>query len=231
MDILDSIDESNVESFLRFLADVDAIEAAKYREIVKERLQVIKKIQARVTENALECVLQKYLFDHLWLLDPAWERATRYADMEERIQAKFPGDTGKKAMLRTDIRYRRVSCAHVIVELKRSERRLAKTEIEEQLTKYIHAVDTEIKKDPSEAKFPIEAVCLVGKLPRHWEDAKERRLDEESLRPRRIRVMTYDELINNAESAYAKFLDATSKTVKLNVLLDEIRQYVPESNG
>ena len=230
MGLLKSIDESNVESFLGFLADVDAIEAAKYREIVNERLQVIKKFQAHVTENARERILQEYIFDHLWLLDPAWERATRYADMEKRIQAVLLEDPGKEATLRTDIRYRRVGGAHVIVELKRSTRHLAKTDIEKQLTKYIRAVRAKIKTDRKESFFPIEAVCLVGKLPIGWDDAEERRREEDSLRPLRIRVVTYSELISNAESAYAKFLDATSNTVKLNVTLDRIRQYVPESN-
>ena len=228
VDVLKNIDESNLESFLQFLADVDAIEAANYREIVNERLKVIQKLQQSVEANALERVLEEYVFDHLWLLDPAWERATEYASMEERIQAILPEDPSKEVTLRTDIRYRRVAAAHVVLELKRGLRRLKKTDIEEQLTKYIRAVDKKLKKDPEQARLPIEGICLVGKLPEGWEDANERRIDEESLRPRRIRVMTYDELINNAESAYAKFLEATTNTQKLNVLLDRIRKYRPE---
>ena len=225
VEMLDSIDESNLELFLRFLADVDAIEAANYRQIVNERLKVIQKFDQSVAEDARERVLQEYIFDHLWLLDPAWERATQYANMEKRIQSVLPDSD---ANMRTDIRYRRVSAAHVVLELKRASRRLAKTEIEEQLTKYIRAVKEELKKDQEQAELPVEGICLVGKLPMGWDDLSERRTDEESLRPRRIRIMTYDELINNAESAYAKFLEATSSTEKLNVLLDRIRKYTPE---
>ena len=228
VEMLDSIDESNLELFLRFLADVDAIEAANYRQIVNERLKVIQKFGQSVAEDARERVLQEYIFDHLWLLDPAWERATQYANMEKRIQSVLPDSD---ANMRTDIRYRRVSAAHVVLELKRASRRLAKTEIEEQLTKYIRAVKEELKKDQEQAELPIEGICLVGKLPMGWDDLSERRTDEESLRPRRIRIMTYDELINNAESAYAKFLEATSSTEKLNVLLDRIRKYTPEDAG
>ena len=228
---LDEIDESNVESFLAFLADVDAIEAANYREIVNERLKVIRKLRQSVEENARERVLQEYIFDHLWLLDPAWERATRYESMEERIQAVLPEDGRGEVILRTDIRYRRVAGAHVVLELKRSSRRLAKTDIEAQLTKYIQAVDRELKKDPDQAALPIEGICLVGELPQGWDNPAERRIDEESLRPRRIRVMTYDELINNAESAYAKFLEATSGAQKLSLLLDRIRKYAPGDDG
>ena len=228
VEMLDSIDESNLELFLRFLADVDAIEAANYRQIVNERLKVIQKFNQSVAEDARERVLQEYIFDHLWLLDPAWERATQYANMEKRIQSVLPDSD---ANMRTDIRYRRVAAAHVVLELKRASRRLAKTEIEEQLTKYIRAVKEELKKDQEQAELPIEGICLVGKLPMGWDDLSERRTDEESLRPRRIRIMTYDELINNAESAYAKFLEATSSTEKLNVLLDRIREYTPPEDA
>ena len=228
VEMLDVIDESNLEDFLQFLADVDAMEAANYREIVNERLKVIRKLQEQVAEDARERVLQEYIFDHLWLLDPAWERATQYKNMEQRIQAVLPDSGGKVTTGRTDIRYRRVAAAHVVLELKRGSVRLAKTEIEAQLTRYLNAVAAELKKDPEQSWQPIEGICLVGKLPRGWDNPEERRIDEESLRPRRIRVVTYDELINNAESAYAKFLKATATVEKLGQLLDRIRNYTPE---
>ena len=103
-EVLDDIDESNVESFLVFLADVDAIEAANFHEIVKERLTVIRKLQKHLADNARERVLQEYVFDHLFLLDPAWERSTQYERMEERIQAVLPEDSSPRKTLRIDIR-------------------------------------------------------------------------------------------------------------------------------
>ncbi len=219
VEILDGIDESNLQAFLDFLADVDAIEAARFGEIVRGRLEVIRKFHGKLTEDARERVLQEYVFDHLWLLDPAWERPTQYANMEERIQA------AAQSSVRLDIRYRRVAAEHVVLELKRGSRRLTKTEIEEQLTKYIRAVRAEIKKVPDQDRLPICGICLVGKLPQGWENPEERRIDEDSLRPRRIRVITYDELIDNAESAYAKFLEAARDKKRLNVLLENIRNY------
>ena len=231
MEVLDLIDESNLQSFLDFLADVDAIESANYREIVNERLKIIQKLQEKVTQDALERVLQEYVFDHLWLLDPAWERATEYASMEERIQTIVESKDKKKASLRTDIRYRRVAASHVVLELKRGSRRLAKTAIESQLRKYMQAVQQELDKDPAQRHLIIDGICLVGKLPKGWEHPDLRREEEQSFRALRIRVMTYDELINNARSAYAKFLRATAKTARLNELLDRIRNYTPEDEG
>ena len=226
-EILDEIDESNVEAFFEFLDDVDAVEAAHYREIVIERLGVIQKLQQSVKEDKREAVLQEYIFEHLWLLDPAWERATEFAKMEERIQRSIPQEPGRA--LRIDIRYRRVAAAHVILELKRASRRLHKTDIERQLGDYMSAVRKQLKEDSQQIRLPIEGICIVGRLPIGWEeDSEMRRKEEDSLRLLGIRVLTYTELINNAESAYTKFLKAMSKTQELTSRLEDIRNYSPD---
>ena len=228
IDRLDSIDTSNLDLFLKYLADVDAIEAARYFEIVQERLQVIDKFRTNVDEDAKERILQEYVFDHLWLFDPAWERATRYKHMEERLQG-IVGDVVSDTSVRLDIRYRRISGAHVIIELKRASRVLNKTDLEEQAKKYINAVETAIAQNPDEARYPIEAVCVVGKLPRGWNNLESRKKDELSLRAWSIRVMSYDELIDNAFSAYSKFIEASEDTDRLRRLINKIRSYQPDT--
>lgn len=225
---LETIDVSNIEEFLSYLSDVDAIEAAHYHEIVKERFEVISQFRDKVEENAKEKVLQKYIFDHLWLLDPAWDRATRYAHMEERLQAVVDGVASKENTVRLDIRYRRVAAAHVIIELKRYSRILNKTDIESQVRKYIDALGNELKKNAKESQYPIESICIVGKLPRGWEDLDTRKRDEESLRVYSIKIITYDELIDNAFSAYSKFIEASESVGKLQHLIDKIRLYKKE---
>ena len=222
---LKTIDASNVEEFLSYLSDVDAIEAAHYHEIVQERLIIIRKLRKQVDKNVIESLLRDYIFDHLWLLDPAWERATEYKYMEQTLQRIVDGVTQKNKFVRTDIRYRRVSSAHVIIELKRPERILEKTEIESQIRKYIDAVKSELKKDPNESHFLIESFCLLDRLPRGWENPETRKIDEDSLQHYRIRVLTYTELINNANSAYSKFIQKSESVTKLRTLLDNIRKY------
>ena len=93
------------------------------------------------------------------------------------------------------------------------------------------AVQQELNKDPDERDLIIDGICLVGKLPKGWDNPDLRREEEQSFKAVRIRVMTYDELINNARSAYAKFLRATAKTARLNELLERIRTYTPESEA
>ena len=228
IDRLEKIDTANLDLFLKYLADVDAIEAARYFEIVQERLEVIEKFRTNVDEDAKERILQEYVFDHLWLFDPAWERATRYKHMEERLQAVV-GGVQVNSDIRIDIRYRRISSAHVIIELKRASRVLSKTELETQARKYIDALTKEISKNSDEMLYPIEAVCLVGKLPKGWDNPQVRKQDEDSLRVYSIRIMTYNELIDNAFSAYAKFIEAGEGVNKLRRLIDNIRSYQPGS--
>lgn len=223
---LDLIDAENVERFLEWLADMDAIEASRYHEIVRERLAIIDELQGKVDRDEYEKVLQQYIFDHLWLLDPAWERATEYRNMEERIQnavARVP--IRNKEEVRPDVRYRRISGAHVIIELKRASVRTRKTAIEDQVNDYIHAVKQDIEKDPDERRYPIEAISLLGQLPIGWDNPETRQRDEESLRGYGIRVMTYDELINRAHSAYAKFVEAQAPVGELRETVEAIRSY------
>ena len=226
LEMLDTIDISNLKLFLEYLSDIDSIEAVHYREIVQERLNVIKRLRDHVKEDAKEKVLQQYIFDHLWLLDPAWERATQYAKIEETVQAVVDNITQRDEHYRIDIRYKRVMTSHVIVELKRASRRLHKTDLESQVRRYINAVRKKLNQ-MGDQTTPLETICIVGKLPHGWDDKDERKKDEESLRPHSIRIITQDELINNAFSAYSKFIEASESTGKLRGLIKNIQEYKP----
>lgn len=59
-----------------------------YYDIVQQRLEIIRKFENLQDENSLESVLRDYLFDHLWLLDPGWDRATE-KQMEKSIAKLF----------------------------------------------------------------------------------------------------------------------------------------------
>ena len=88
--------------------------------------------------------MQDYLFDHLWLFDPAWERTTENAEMERTMQNIVDGVPRN---VRMDIKYRKPQREHVIIELKRPNRGpLEKTDIEKQLKKYMKAVKGALKK-------------------------------------------------------------------------------------
>ena len=226
LNAIQEVDASNIEVFLNWLADMDAIEASRYFEIVSERLAIIDTLQEKVNDNDYEKILQEYIFDHLWLLDPAWERATEYQEMERQIQnAVDRVPIRNKDEVRPDIRYRRISGMHVIIELKRPSVSIRKTAIEDQVRDYIEAVKREVRQDPAESRYPIEAICMLGTLPIGWDNPQTRELDEDSLRGYGIRVMTYQQLINHARSAYAKFVKARASLDDLSKTVEAIRSY------
>ena len=225
MDVLDRIDIGQVSVFLECLKAVDALEAEHYRKIVEGRLKIIQKLRDTTDEDVVEKILQEYVFKHLFLLDPGWERATEYADTERHLEKVL------KDKKRIDIqftKYRRVAAAHVVVELKRASVRVSKTELEEQVKGYMNALEEELKTNSEETRnLPIEGVCIVGKLPRGWSDERTRSVDEQSLALYRIRVMTYNELIENAFNTYGKFIQASESGHKLRTLIGKVGEFKP----
>ncbi len=225
LDRLDRIDASNLDLFLGYLKDVDSIEAVRYYEIVQERLSVIEKLHDMVDKDVYESVLQKYIFDRLWLFDPAWDRATGERHMEERLQRVVDSVVAKGKHVRLDVRYRSVPGTHVIIELKRAKRPISTGEISDQINAYIDALRAELNKTPKEALLPIEAVCLLDRLPRGWNNLERRQKDENSLAVNGIRVMTYTALIESARARYRAFIRASEEASDLHRLIDKIRSH------
>lgn len=186
-----------VDALLKLLADRDALEAAHYRDIVTNRLEVVRKFEKLVDEDDKEKVLQEYLFDHLWLLDPSWDRAAGNEAMEQRIRLidEFRDDEETKEKYgRVDIRYRDVAGRHMIVELKRRSARPTAGELFDQVRKYRGALAKVFPNDR------VEGVIVLGA---NVDGA------DEALRQTGYRVATYDELIVRARQAYSEYLERT----------------------
>jgi hypothetical protein len=214
----------DVEKLLTILADRDSLEASLYRDIVKSRLEAIKDFQGLVDDDAKEKVLQKYLFDHLWLLDPAWERATESPIMESRlIEAGVLTDdlTKKEELGRVDIAYRTNAGKHIIVELKKADRKMKLLELQGQGQTYVDKLRKILlqqgEKDPN-----IEVVFVLGKA-----------VDEEGLDPSRLkfsmnaispgsRITHYDTLIRGAQESYSAYIDKSKELDKLEAIVNGI---------
>lgn len=208
-----------VEALLRILADRDSLEASFYRDIVKNRLDVIDELQRLVDANHRERVLQKYLFDHLWLLDPAWERATGSQEMERRLRRREPfkdDDTTKDRYGRVDIHYRTVAGKHVIVELKRASVRPGIYELADQGAKYVDAMRQVLPPEEKD-RTQIEVVFVVGASP---PDSSQRIEDAMNSVSPGSRIMTYDLLTDRARAAYASYLEAAETVGRIDRLLE-----------
>jgi hypothetical protein len=209
-----------VDALLRLLADRDSLEASFYRDIVHNRLEIIQELQGLVDENHRERVLQKYLFDHLWLLDPAWERATGSEEMERRLRLHDPfrdDDRTKDEYGRIDIRYSTLAGKHVIVELKRASVRVGIYELAGQGAKYVDAMK-EILPPEEKDRAQIEVVFVVGRNP---PDPSQRIKDAMNSVSPGSRILTYELLTGRARAAYASYLESAKAADRIDGLFGQ----------
>lgn len=191
-------------NLLPLLADLNVLEASMYRDIVKQRIEVISKFEKLVKNDDKEKVLQQALFDNMWLLDPGWERATGSAVIEEALKTEYSifasTLTDEQSKGRIDIRYRTNAGEHIIVELKRAGRVLSVVELLEQGDKYRDGLEKCLRQKNGIDYIPnISVVFVVG------EDLKEHPRNEyigSVLSSINARVVYYQQLINSAKSTY-----------------------------
>jgi hypothetical protein len=227
LEALEQVSPDNIAEFTGLIADFDDLEATKYHQIIKERLKIIEKLKIQVDENALEKVVQQHLYDHLWLLDPSWDRATETPYMEKQVKTAFDridaGLSEEEKRGRVDIRYKNSSGKHIIIELKRAKPSpIPSTGILiEQVDKYREAL-RKILRAINKDREPIEVVCLIGCSLKDWTDETGREESIRTLAGKSIRVLLYQEMIDNAYRAYNAFIEKNREAGKLAELIDRI---------
>lgn len=232
LDRLDSLKDESVEHILEIFKSIDDLELSYYGQIVKLRIGVIRTLQDKLKKNDKELVLRDYIFDHLWLLDPSWER-TKGSEHAETLVQKFLDDNtaklkGKAKTARIDIGYRTTGGKHVIVELKRASVAVPVDELARQIRTYRDGTKKILEKTTFK-NWPIEIICLLGKPPPEWNDASGTGPTGviDTLRTVDARIVFYDELLTNAESAYADYLDEHVKVDKLWGVFEAIDDFTP----
>lgn len=224
---LDALEEASGEALVEFgkvFTDQDDLEASLYHQIVKSRLLVIKALRQRVEDNALEKVIQRHLFEHLWLLDPSWERATGSEYMERQVATEFKkvdSTFRERDLGRVDIKYSTAAGTHVIVELKRASVLTETAELLGQVDKYRVALRRLLRNAGTEHP-QIDTVCVVGRDLRDWDEPGRKQESVEALARKNIRVVTYSELITSAEASYGAFLEENRKAGRIVRLLSAI---------
>lgn len=232
LDRLEELKDESVEHILEIFKSIDDLELSYYGQIVKLRIGVIRTLQDKLKKNDKELVLRDYIFDHLWLLDPSWER-TKGSEHAETLVQKFLDDNtaklkGKAKSARIDIGYRTTGGKHVIVELKRASVAVPVDELSRQIRTYRDGARKILEKTTYK-NWPIEIICLLGKPPPEWHDATGTGPTGvmETLKTVDARIVFYDELLTNAESAYADYLDEHIKVDKLWGVFEAIDDFTP----
>ena len=225
LDALEQVSPESLEAFTAVFQNIDDVEESMYYVIVRQRLEVIKRFRDQIESNVLEKVIQEMLFNHLWLLDPTWDRATDATYMEERVETSFQtvsdNLTDEERRGRFDIRYKKSSGKHILIELKRSSVNIESSDLQKQVLKYKRALEKIFTGMPSESG-PIDIICLIGKPCSDWYTDEEERESRRSLATRGIRVILYKALIQESYQTYSKYFDEHKKASRISNLLDAI---------
>ena len=235
---LDEVSPQNLGVLKDVFIQLDDLEASAYYEITKDRLEVINKLEILVANDEIERVLQEHLYNHLWLLDPSWERATHTEYMEKQIRIALDGVevelTEDERNSRVDIGYTTNGNKHVIVELKRASRRLTTSELVTQIQKYYSAA-SKVLDNTGRGDEPIEFVCVIGQPLRDWANSDGESMSRNMLLGAKARVVMYGELIDNASKAYRDFIERNKEAGRIYELVKNIEaEYIaairPESS-
>ena len=225
LESIDKITNSNDLELVSVFGHLNEIEALLYYDIAKGRIKVIRELQQKVDDNVLEKIIQKHIFDNLWLLNPSWERATQGSEMiEARIGTQFKKVTKsfskKEKNARMDIAYRSSGGKHIIVELKKYKPsyRVDPFILAAQIDKYYKALRKVLLKSGSDPNPHIEVICILGEL--HGDYSREDY--DAQLRNYNGRVYPYDQLIQESLDSYQDYLKREDKVGKIKTLLDKI---------
>ena len=229
---LENVSPENIQAFTKAFAELDKIEATLYYDIVQDRLRVIDTLRKHTEDNVREKLMQKLLYDHLWLLDPSWDRASGSAYMEKTVKAEFDTiDAGldkEERRGRIDIKYKMTSGKHVIIELKRARVVMDTLELIQQVDKYRTALEKLL--DKHNKKEPVDIVCIVGTPLKQWTDPRARARLENTLEQQNIRIVSYQELIDNAYQSYQEFLEANEEAGRVYELVKNIELEIQQKD-
>ena len=234
LDQLEKIKDESLEHILAIFQSIDDLELSYYGQIVKLRLKVIETLQEKLKRNDKELVLRDYIFDHLWLLDPSWER-TKGTEHAETLVSHFLAENtaslkGDEKAARIDIGYRATSGKHIIIELKRASVSVPVDDLTRQVRKYRDGTKRILEKTSYKGQ-PIEIIVLLGTPPPEWNDAAGTGPEgvSDSLTAVNARIVFYDALLTNAQQAYKDYLDAHIKVDKLWEVFKAIDDFAPEA--
>jgi hypothetical protein len=227
---LDNLHPNDLEAFAKLFSELDEIEAVLYRQIVEERLRVIDALEKKIDANDLEKVIQKHLFNHLWLLDASWERATDAEPvMEKKMMSAFAAIDAKLSKSekdsRLDIKYKVSSGKHIIVELKRAGRPLHNYEITKQVQKYSAAIGKLLDQTAKEVGVPaepFEIIVVIGRPLQEWPES--RKQDLAALKAYNARIVEYVQLIRGAQSGYKIYFEKKSKASEMLTLINKLEE-------
>jgi hypothetical protein len=214
--------QQDLKVFASVFSGMDELEMVHYYQITKGRLAVLKKFE-HIVPDAKEKLIQTELFNHLWLLDPSWERASTDAKMEETVMKEIKALnvdlTTEQKKGRLDIRYRTAAGRHIIIELKRYKRVVEINDLLKQVRKYRTTLTKVLAAKLPGQQHYIEIICILGSPPQPQDEDETNRKE---LAVVNTRYITYDELIQQTRDSYRDYIDGQQKLSRIQELINSI---------
>lgn len=227
---IDKIEAENFEVFKDIFTGLDEIEATLYYQIIRERIEVIKVFQEITDDNALEKVIQTHLFNHLWLLDPSWERVNNTEFMEttvlKALNSEYDNLSPEEKAGRLDIGYRQTAGKHIVIELKRADRIVTTSEVIKQVKKYYNALNKVLADTLGSSNYAFEILFILGRPIDNDASLQNRELIAEMLKPLNARVVFYKELIENAFKSYNEYIRANRQSQPLIDMFSQLESSI-----
>lgn len=135
---LDELGVLGNENALKLLTDWSEIEAKEYAKISLGRMKTIDQFDKYIKDNASETkVIQKFLEEFPWLLDPKMEKFEREVTFTSLLKAQFPDDIEEiESNRRIDFLCTNNSGVVHVIELKRPNIKLTVKQIQ-QIAEYV----------------------------------------------------------------------------------------------
>ncbi|HDR1140491.1 TPA: DUF4263 domain-containing protein, partial [Pasteurella multocida] len=227
---LEQLSTFNLDTFKPILDSIDDIEESYFYDITKQRLGIIKKFEELTNDNEKEKVIQKYLYQHLWLLDPSWERTTSETVIEKTLTQELKAIEPESTGARIDIAYKTVSGKYIIIEMKRPDVRTPLNELIDQGRKYLKATNKWYSDNPNQmidGRIPtIEVYFIIGTKGKEKLNDENQYLGpnymEDQLKSIRSRIFTYGDLITQSRQAYSDYLNSQKEIERIRELIENI---------
>lgn len=223
---LNATDENAKDEIFRLVAEWDVLEAIHTAQLVRGRVEIIRKFRAMIEARVPEKPdLQDFLKPHPWLINVAWQVLQHERSLEKVLLSQFPDAVEAAAAdmeggSRLDFFCIGDSLRKVVVEVKRPGVRIGRDEIR-RLEDYVDY----LRRWAQGTNEPIRTAQIEGVL--IYSDIAEDALEMiDRLRQHGIYIRTWEDLLYQAESLHREFLDV----VKMRAPRDDPRIQALEAN-
>ena len=149
---LDALGVLGNENAIKLLTDWAEIEAKEYAKISMGRIKTIEQFDKYIKENASENkVIQKFLEEFPWLLDPKMEKFEREVTYTNLLKRTFPDDKELEINRRIDFLCTKSSGVIHVIELKRPNIKLTSKQIQ-QIAEYVEFIKKQFPQSAEKVK-------------------------------------------------------------------------------